>query len=54
MIYTKKDFGSYNLHIINTDKFKTIAVKVVFRSPIVKNEITRNNLDMALISSIMI
>ena len=44
MIYTKKDFGSYNLHIINTDKFKTIAVKVVFRSPIVKNEITTRNI----------
>lgn len=44
MIYTKKDFGSFNLHIINTDKFKTIAVKVIFRSPIEKNGITIRNI----------
>ena len=44
MIYTKKDCGSYNLHIINTDKFKTIAVKVIFRSPIEKDKITTRNI----------
>ena len=44
MIYTKKDLGSFNLHITNTDKFKTIAVKVIFRSPIVKEEITTRNI----------
>ena len=44
MIYTKKDCGSYNLHKINTDKFKTIAVKVIFRSPIEKDKITTRNI----------
>ena len=39
MEYIKKDLGSYNLHIIKTDKFKTITVRVVFHSHIVKEEI---------------
>lgn len=43
MKYTKKDLGSYKLHLINTDKFKTISVKVIFRSPIVKELITIRN-----------
>ena len=43
MKYTKKDMGAYNLHLIKTDKFKTIAVKVIFRSPIVKETITIRN-----------
>lgn len=29
MKYTKKDLGSYNLHLIKTDKFKTITVRVL-------------------------
>ena len=40
MKYTKKDLGSYNLHLIKTDKFKTVTVKIMFQSPIVKEEIT--------------
>ena len=39
MIYTKKDFGSFNLHIINTDKFKTITVGVAFRRNILKENL---------------
>lgn len=41
MKYTKKDLGSFGLHLINTDKFKTITVKVIFHTPIQKEEITK-------------
>ena len=53
MKYTKKDLASYNLHLINTDKFKTITMKVVFSSPIKKDEITMRNVlsDLLLQSS---
>ena len=44
MKYTKKDLGSYNLHIIKTNKFKTVTVKVIFHSPIIKDEITKRNI----------
>ena len=43
MEYIKKDLGSYRLHMIKTTKFKTIRVKVSFRRPIVKEEITIRN-----------
>ncbi len=53
MEYVKKDLGSFGLHLIQTDKFKTITVRVAFRSPIVKEEITLRNVlcDMFLQSS---
>lgn len=41
MQYTKKDLGSYNLHLINTDKFKTITTRIVFHTPIIRDEITK-------------
>lgn len=44
MKYIKKDMGSFKLHVIKTDKFKTITVKAIFRSPIVKEEITIRNI----------
>ncbi len=44
MKYTRKDLGAYKLHLINTDKFKTIMVRVSFRSPIKKEEITLRNI----------
>lgn len=44
MKYTNYDMNAYNLHIINTDKFKTITVGVAFRRKIVKDEITIRNL----------
>lgn len=44
MEYIKKDLGSYKLHMIKTNKFKTIRVKVSFRRPIVKEEITKRNI----------
>ena len=44
MEYTCYNMNAYNLHIINTDKFKTITVDVSFRRKIVKDEITIRNL----------
>ena len=53
MEYVKKDLGSYSLHLIKTNKFKTITVRIAFRSPVVKEEITVRNIlcDMFLQSS---
>lgn len=53
MKYTRKDFGSYKLHLINTDKFKTVDVRVSFHRVIKKEEITIRNIlcDMFMQSS---
>lgn len=53
MKYTKKDLGSFNLHLIKTKKFKTTMIRVVFHTPIKKNEITKRNIlsDILLQSS---
>lgn len=40
MKYTNKDMGSYNIHLIKTDKYKTITVRVMFKRKIKKEEIT--------------
>ena len=39
-----KDLGSYKLHLINTDKFKSVTIKVLFHTPIKKEEITKRTL----------
>ena len=44
MEYTKFDMNAYNLHIINTNKFKTVTVAVAFRRKVKKEEITIRNL----------
>lgn len=44
MNYEKVDMGSYQLHIIKTQKFKTITVEVNFRREVKKEEITIRNL----------
>ena len=44
MKYLVKDFGAYKLHLIKTDKFKTITTRVSFREPVVKSEITIRNI----------
>lgn len=44
MYYKKITNKNYNLHIINTDKFKTINVMVNFKRKIKKDEITIRNL----------
>ena len=52
MQYILKDQISYNLHMIKTNKFKTVMVRVVFSTPIVKEEITiRNVLSDILLQS---
>ncbi|MDO5568652.1 MAG: insulinase family protein [bacterium] len=52
MNYQKYDMTSYNLHLINTNKFKQIRVSVRFRTAIKKEEITiRNFLQNILINS---
>lgn len=43
MQYTKKNLGSYNLHLIKTKKFKTITIKIMFSDQIKKEEITIRN-----------
>lgn len=43
MEYRTEDFLSYKLHMIKTNKFKTINVKIVFSRPIKKEEITIRN-----------
>lgn len=44
MKYEQINMGSYNLHIINTTKFKTITVEVNFRRKLIPQEITLRNL----------
>ena len=44
MEYFDIDMNAYNLHIIKTNKFKTITVDVCFRRKIKKEEITIRNL----------
>ncbi len=39
-----KDLGSYNLHMIKTDKFKTTKVRVIFQDNIKKEDITIRNM----------
>ena len=43
MKYKKIVKDNYNLHLINTDKFKTINVKINFKKEIKKEEITIRN-----------
>ena len=42
--YIKKDKTSYNLHLIKTDRFKTITIRILFRDEIKKDEITLRNM----------
>ena len=49
MNYEKIDMGAYNLHIIKTNKFKTVTVEVNFREKIDKKYITMRNLLKAVL-----
>lgn len=52
MNYTNYNVGPFNLHIVKNDHFKTVKVKVNFKSKLLKEEITiRNLLRMILVSS---
>lgn len=44
MNYTKYKNGAYNVHLINTDRFKTINIRVNFKRKVNKEEITKRNL----------
>ncbi|MEG2322654.1 MAG: insulinase family protein [Bacilli bacterium] len=44
MNYKKYTTNAYNLHIINSDKFKTIMVKINFKKKLKKEDITYRNL----------
>ena len=43
MEYINKEKESYNLHLIKTDKFKTITIRICFKNKIEKEEITLRN-----------
>ncbi len=43
MEYRKKDFGSYRLHMIKSDRFKSLMVRVIFRQQAKKELITKRN-----------
>lgn len=53
MEYKKKEFGSYNLHMIKTDRFKSVNMEIIFSDEIKKEEITKRNFlaDMLTYSS---
>ena len=40
MEYVQKDLKAYKLHMIKTDKFKSVMVRVYFRQPIVKENLS--------------
>lgn len=44
MNYTKIENEKYNLHIIQTDKFKTVTVSINFKRKLTKQEITKRNI----------
>ena len=44
MKYTKIKNSCYNIHVIKTDKFKTITIQVNFKREVVKEEITARNM----------
>ena len=51
MKYEKIFMGSYNLHLINTNKFKTTTIEIDFRSKLNDNNTIRNLLKMVLLDS---
>lgn len=44
MKYRKFEIGPYNLHIVTTDKFKTNRCVIKFKSPLIKENITKRKL----------
>ncbi len=51
MNYEKINMGSYNIHLINTDKFKTTTISLNFRDKIKKEEITIRKFLFQMLSS---
>jgi len=54
MQYKKIELGSYNLHMIKTDRFKTVNVQIILSDKIKKEDITKRNFlsDMLTYSSL--
>ena len=52
MKYKKINSYSYNLHIIKTDRFKTITVKINFKRELIKEEITYRNMLINMLSTV--
>ncbi|MBP3921083.1 MAG: insulinase family protein [Bacilli bacterium] len=44
MKYTKYKNGAYNIHLINTDRFKTVSIRINFKRKTSKEEVTKRNL----------
>lgn len=44
MEYKKIDKGSYNIHLIKTDNFKEVVVKIYLKKPIKREDITMRNI----------
>ena len=40
MEYKKKEYRSYHLHMIKTNKFKEISIRIAFREKLEKDKIT--------------
>lgn len=51
MEYEKIDMGSYNLHFINTDKFKTTLISINFRERVNKEEIPLRRFLFSMLST---
>ena len=43
MTYKKIEHEHYNLHVIQTNKFKTIKIEVYFKRLLKKEDITKRN-----------
>ncbi len=50
MEYKKIKLGSYNLHLIKTKRFRTVDVRIIFQDVIKKENITRVNLLLDLLT----
>ncbi len=50
MEYVKKECGSYNLHMIKTDKFKSTTIQVVFGTELKKETLTKINFLSSMIT----
>ena len=49
MKYETRNLTSYHLHMIQTDKFKSILIRVILRKPVKKEEITFSNILMDML-----
>ncbi len=50
MDYLKKKFSSFNLHLIKTNRFKTINIEIIFNHDIRKEKVTITNFLSSMMS----